>query len=237
MVSKKKILLVVILAIIVVAGVYVYVTYHQATETFGGDTNILVLCTDPSEQRPGIGAVDMAFVISLSNGSLGNVTPIYPGGMTHPTMEPTDSMKAEGLTQVYLHDSLWSDDLENGTKIAQEIVEYNTNISTDMVVVVTPDAIDALIDSVGSVYSDGQLVENISSIDFLREDQSENGVSRGDSIESLANGIIDAAKNNDNKQELVQAILDQYSQGNIQAVPSDVFSQFVTYELLNNLLG
>ncbi|MDD6285316.1 MAG: DUF4012 domain-containing protein [Methanobacteriaceae archaeon] len=237
MVSKKKIVLLVIVAIIVVVGVYFLVNYQQAQQNFKGEHNILVLCTDPSENRPGIGAVDMAFVVDVTDGKVENITPVYPGGMTDPNLTPTSDMQAEGLNQWYLHDSLWSDNLENGTKIAQDIVKYNTNISTDMVVVVTPTAIDAMIDAVGPVYSNGQLVENVSSIDFLREDQSQNGATRGDAIENLAQGIKDAAQKNNNKPALIKAALEQYSQGNIKAVPADKFSQFVSYAGFNSLLG
>ncbi|WP_455645353.1 DUF4012 domain-containing protein [Methanosphaera sp.] len=237
MVSKKKIVLIAIIALIVVVGVYLLVNYHQAEASFSGEHHILVLCTDPSENRPGIGAVDMAFVVTVNDGNVGNVTPVYPGGLAHPTLTPTADMQAEGLTLWYLHDSLWSDDLENGTKIAQEIVEYHTGMTTDLVIVVTPTAIDALIDAVGPVYSNGELVENISSIDFLREDQSNNGATRGDAVEGLAEGIIESAQKNNNKADLIKAALEQYTAGNIQAVPADKFSQFVSYEGFSSLLG
>ncbi len=237
MVSRKRIILLVVLALIVVFGVYIFSTYHQASESFSGEHNVLVLCSDPSEQRPGIGSVDMAFVVELNDGNIGEVTPVYPGGMAHPTLQPTADMRAEGLDRVYLHDSLWSDDLENGTEIAQEIVEYNTNITTDIVVVVTPDAIDAMIDAVGPVYSNGELVDNASSIDFLREDQDNNGATRGDAIEGLADGIRDAAVENDNQGALIETMISQYARGNIKAVPSDKVAQFISYEGLNSLLG
>ena len=240
MVSKKKILLVVILAIVAVmavAGVYFMTSYNEGKQTFSGEQNVLVLCTDPSENRPGIGAVDMAFVINLKDSSIGNITPVYPGGLAHPTLKPTADMQAEGLNQWYLHDSLWSSDLENGTKIAQEIVKYHTNISTDMVVVVTPTAIDAMLNAVGPVQSNGQEVSNVSSIDFLREDQSNHGATRGDAIENLAEGIRDAADKNGKKGDLIKAALDQYSQGNIKVTPEDKFAKFVTYEGINSILG
>ena len=81
------------------------------------------------------------------------------------------------------------------------------------------------------------MVENVSSIDFLREDQSNNGATRGDAIENLAQGIIDSAKKNNNKGALIQAGIEQYSQGNIKAVPASEFAQFISYSGLNNLLG
>lgn len=237
MVSKKKIIILVILAIIIVMGVYFALNYHENKQSFSGEHNILVLCTDPSENRPGIGAVDMAFVVGLDDGKISNITPVYPGGLAHPTLTPTADMRAQGLNQWYLHDSLWSSDLENGTKIAQEIVKYHTNMSTDIVIVVTPTAIDAMLNAVGPVYSDGQEVSNVSSIDFLREDQSDHGASRGDAIENLAQGIKDAADNNGKKGDLIKVGIEQYTQGNIKAVPADKVAQFISYEGVNSILG
>ena len=48
MVSKKKIILLAILAIIVIFGVYLFLNYQQGQETFKGEHNILILCSDPS---------------------------------------------------------------------------------------------------------------------------------------------------------------------------------------------
>lgn len=236
MVSKKKILAIAIVVILVAVAGYFLFNYQQGKETFSGEHNVLVLCTDPSEQRPGIGAVDMAFVIHLSDGKIGDITPIYPGGLTHPTKEPSASMRAEGLSVVYLHDSLWSENLEEGTKTAQEIVEYHHNISTDIVAVITPDAIDAMIQAVGPVYENGVEV-NGSSIDFLRDDQTDNGVTRGDSIENLAEAIKEAASKNNKKPALIQTILDQYNKGNIQVVPADKIIQYATYGGISNILS
>jgi len=45
----------------------------EGQKAFAGEHNVLVLCTDPSENRPGVGAVDMAFVIKLNDGKLGKL--------------------------------------------------------------------------------------------------------------------------------------------------------------------
>ena len=235
--QKKKLALIILLIIIIAivgVGAFFMSSYHQGASKFSGERNILILCTDPSEQRPGIGAVDMAFNVNINNGKLGEITPIYPGGLYHPTLEPSSDMRAEGLSQVFLHDSLWSSDLEKGTKIAQEIVEYHTNMTSDIVIVVTPDGIDALIDSVRPVYSDGQEVTT-SSIDFLREDQSSQGATRGDAVEGLAEGIKEAATKNNKKPALIQAAISQYLAGNIQIVPKGDFQDLVTYLATKNL--
>lgn len=235
MLSKKKMILIGLIIIIIAIGGYFLSNYMEGQKAFAGEHNVLILCADPSEPRPGVGAVDMAFVIHLNNGKVGEITKVYPGGLAHPTKEPSASMKAEGLSVVYLHDSLWSDNLTEGTTTAQEIVEYHTGLKTDMVLVMTPDAIDALVKSVGPVYSNGKEVTN-DSINFLRDDQDQ-GATRGDAVENLADGIKDAASKNNKKPALIQAAMDQYSKGNIKVVPEDKFAPFISYGGISNILG
>lgn len=232
--QKKKIIIIILLIIIISIGAFILHSYNQGEAKFSGEHDILVLCTDPSEPRPGVGAVDMTFVIHISNGKMGEITPVYPGGLYHPTLEPDPGLRAEGLNQVFLHDSLWSSDLEEGTKIAQEIVEYHTNLTTDMVVVFTPDGIDSLIEAVKPVYSNGKEVKT-SSIDFLRDDQKNQGATRGDAIEGLADGIKEAATKNNKKPALIQASIGQYNEGNILVVPQKDVIDFIIYVGTKNL--
>ncbi|MBE6494306.1 MAG: DUF4012 domain-containing protein [Methanosphaera stadtmanae] len=232
--QKKKIILIIIIISIIGIAAFLLNSFNQGEAKFSGEHDILILCTDPSEPRPGIGAVDMTFVIHLSNGKMGEITPVYPGGLYHPTLEPDPGLRAEGLNQVFLHDSLWSSDLEKGTKIAQEIVEYHTNLTTDIVVVFTPNGIDSLIDAVRPVYSNGKEVKT-SSIDFLREDQKNQGATRGDAIEGLADGIKEAAIKNNKKPALIQAAIGQYYTGNIQVVPQKDVTDFIIYVAIKNL--
>ena len=239
MVSKKKIILGIILILIVAVvatGVILFNNYQQGKSSFAGSHNILILCVDPTEPREGMGAVDMAFVIELNDGHLGKITPVYPGGLTDPSLDPPADLRSEGVSQWYLHDSLWTADLETGTKRAQQIVKYNTNLSSDIVVVVTPDAIDAMIATVGPVYSNGQEVTN-DTLSFLRNDQDENGATRGDAIEGLADGIVNATRSTGKKVDLIKTISDQYGKGNIQVVPKDVFQKLVTYAGFSNLFS
>lgn len=236
MVSKKKIILVIFLIAVAAVGISIFSTYQQGKSSFQGKHNILILCADSTEQREGVGAVDMAFIIEINNGKLGEVTPVYPGGLYDPSMTPPPDLQSEGVDHWYLHDSLWTSNLEDGTKRAQQIVEYNTGLKSDIVVVVTPDAIDAMIDSVGPVYSNGQEVTS-DSLSFLRSDQDENGATRGDAIEGLADGIIDATKNSGKKAELISTVVSQYGQGNIHIVPGDAFQKLVSYVGFGNLLS
>lgn len=239
MVSKKKIILAVIILLIIGIGAFgisIFSNYQQGKSSFQGTHNVLVLCADPTEQRQGVGAVDMAFNIELNDGKLGEVTPIYPGGLYDPSLTPPSDLRSEGVSQWYLHDSLWTSDLEEGTQRAQQIVKYNTGLSSDIVVVVTPDAIDSMINAVGPVYSNGQEVTS-DSLSFLRSDQSDNGATRGDAIEGLADGIIDATKSSGNKAELISTVVSEYGKGNIKVVPGDAFQKLVSFVGFSNLLS
>ena len=222
---KKKIAIIILL--IFIAGTlfvaYEYQTTSSDVNVLEGDHNLLILCADPSEKRPGIGAVDMAFVVHTTDGNIKNVTPIYPGHMAHPTAAPPQYLKdTQGVNKLYLHDSLWSADVENGTKLAQEIVQYNTGYKTDVVVVVTPDAIDALIKAIGPIYVNGTDVTG-SSIAFVRDEQYNRGMSRGEAVESVMKPMINATKDKSKFTALIQTATTQYAQGNIVVVPKDAF--------------
>nr|WP_319374356.1 DUF4012 domain-containing protein [uncultured Methanobacterium sp.] len=233
--SKKLIALIILIVIIAGAGLVISHYYSQGKEKFEGNYNVLLLCVDTSEQRPGVGAIDMAFVVNVNGGKVINMTPVYPGGLAHPTLSPTSDMKSYGINKYYLHDSLWTSDVEKGSKIAQETVEYNTGLKTDLVVIVTPESIDAIIQAVGPIYVEGQGQVTGNSIDFLREEQNENGVSRGSAVQSLMEGIKNAVQDPNNRKALMETVSTQYSQGHIYVIPADVFQQFVVYEGINNL--
>jgi anionic cell wall polymer biosynthesis LytR-Cps2A-Psr (LCP) family protein len=233
--SKKLIALIILIILIAGAGLVISHYYSQGKEKFEGNYNVLLLCVDTSEQRPGAGAVDMAFVVNVNGGKVINMTPVYPGGLAHPTLSPTSDMKSYGINKYYLHDSLWTSDVEKGSKIAQETVEYNTGLKTDLVIIVTPESIDAIIQAVGPINVAGQGQVTGNSIDFLREEQNENGVSRGSAVQSLMEGIKTAVQDPNNRKALMETVSAQYSQGHLYVIPADVFQQFVVYEGINNL--
>lgn len=231
--SRKKFIAISIILLIIAGFIFIGYEYSmaKANNLTVGETKILLLCVDPSENRSGIGGVDMAFVLYAENGQLSKVKPIYPRNMIHPTAVPPEDLKQHlincGAKPGYnLHDSLWTSDTKAGTKIAQEIVEYKTGIKTDLVVVITPQAVDALIKSVGPVYVPGQGYVNGNSIEFLRDEQEE-GMSRGNAVESLMNSIKKAIQNRSKRSSLVTAASIQYIQGNIVVVPWDAFIQYV----------
>lgn len=231
--SRKNIVLVVLLIIVIALCLSFSFFYSQGKAKFGSKYSVLLLTADPSEERPGIGAVDMAFVVNVDNGKVINMTPVYPGGVYHPTLSPPADLKSLGVDKYYLHDSLWDADANKGAKIAQEIVEHKTGMKTDMVVIVTPEAVDALIQSVGPIKVNGQTVSG-NSINFLRDEQN-NGMSRGNAIESVMSSLKNATQVKDKRDALIQAAMAQYSQGKIVVVPPEAFTQFIAYEGFDKL--
>lgn len=233
--SKKLIALIILIILVAGAGLVISHFYSQGKEKFEGNYNVLLLCVDTSEQRPGVGAVDMAFVVNVNQGKVVKLTPVYPGGLAHPTMSPTADMRSNGVDRLYLHDSLWSDDVEKGSKIAQEIVEYHTGMKTDLVVIVTPESIDAIINSIGPIYVKGQGYVSGNSVEFLREEQDKDGMSRGSAVQSLMEGIKTAIQDPSNRKILMETVSSQYAKGNIYVIPSNVFQEFLVYEGINTL--
>lgn len=217
----------IILTIILVAGLsfvaYEYLTTSPQENIMKGDHKILLLTADPSEPRPGIGAVDMAFVISTHDGKIGDVEPVYPGSLTHPTAPPPQYLKeAQGVNNLYLHDTLWDENVETGAKLAQETVEHNTGYKTDTVIIMTPEAVDAMLKTIGPVYVEGQGYVSGNSISFLRDEQ-KSGMSRGNAVETLMNSILNKSKDPNKYKALKQTVVVEYTKGNIVVIPKDLF--------------
>ena len=169
----------------------------------------------------------MAYAINVVNGSVTKLTPIYPGGMTSKTvMEPAEANSGNGYMK--LHDSLWYADTETDVKNAQEIVETNTGIKTDAVVIVTPEAVDALLSSIGPLNIDGYGNTTNSSIDFIRQmtEEKNSTMSRGDAAEILIKPVLAAMKDPSKLSSLSKVAVDQYFKGNIVVVPKDLMVQF-----------
>ncbi len=227
--TKKLILLIIILILVGISSGYVIYQYEQpaSSNVMKGDHTILLLTADPSEVRPGIGAVDMAFAIGVHDGSVTNVTPIYPGGMTSATaMEPAAANSGNG--HLKLHDSLWGADTEADVKNSQEIVETNTGIKTDAVVIVTPEAVDAIINSIQPINIPGYKNGTNASIDFIRNmtEEKNSTMSRGDASELIMKPVLAAVKDPSKSPKLFQALVQQYLKGNIVVVPKDIMTQF-----------
>lgn len=228
-----------IIAIIIVAAIgivaVVWGTFFSGPDLLKGEKNILVLAVDETEERPGMGAVDMAFVVKLKDGNIVNYTAIYPGSMKHSTeAEPAEA----GSGKLLLHDALWYNDTTRGMGLAKEIVESNTNITTDAVVAINTKVLDGIISSAGSININGTET-NVSGLDLVRENDELNGgsMTRGEAVMALAKSISTSAKDETTHEKMVQAALDQYSKGNIVMVPEGSFMNLIASKGLRSLIS
>lgn len=211
---------------------------NQTTE-FNGSYNILLLAVDTTENQgtEGLGACDMAYVLNIVNGSVKKITPIYPGGMTSPTYTEPSQL---GSGMLLLHDSLYGVNTTFGAERAQEIVEYNKGIKTNAVVMITPDAVDALLTAVGPIEVNGTSMSVNDSLGYIR-DMTETDTStenRGNATSELMEPVIKAAKNNPATYiSLAKVTIEQYNKGNIRVVPASLITKFTVSMGLNTLLG
>lgn len=226
----KKLIIAILLVVLVGLLASIYGALNTGPDLSQEDKDILILAADKYEQSNG--GVDMAFMIHLENGSFANYTPVYPGGMTHPT-QPASS--ALGGGKMYLHDSLY-DGVEDGMQYAKEIVEANTNLTADAVVLVYDEGVDNVIDSIRPLEVDGE-VTNLSATDIIRENDAYNGyagnegvtgtMSRSDAVMVLVKALAQAAANPDKKATMAKAALDEYSKGNIIMQPEGSFTKLL----------
>jgi len=195
-----------------------------------GDKKVLVLAVDKDEQPNG--GVDMAFMVDIKDGSVKKYTPVYPGGMMH----PTQSAPAHLSGTMFLHDSLW-DGREQGMEYAKEIVEFNTGMRADAVLVVTDEGLDAIIDSIRP-FKVNRTVTELSATDIVRENDQlyGNGMTRGDAVMVLVRGLTQAATDLDKRNTMVQVALDQYSKGNIVMNPEGSFRALMAVKGLEALV-
>lgn len=203
----KKILGIILLLIILFSG-FIFFSFVI------GEHKILLLGIDPSEKRPGLGAVDMAFIITTENGKIVNKTSIYPGGMYHPNATVPEYLQSIGESKLLLHDTFWENDTAADAQLAKETVEYHTNQKIDMTILITPEGLDALINAAGPLTINGEEMQNVSSIEWMRNDQN-NGDTRGTAVQDVMDAMLQASKNPLKILPLSVAALQQYFAGNI----------------------
>ena len=226
--SKKliiAILVVILIGLIAVIGG----TFIDGPDLTLENKDILILASDKYEQPNG--GVDMAFMVHLENGTIGNYTPIYPGGKVHPSQPAPGNLGGN----MRLHDCLWNG-VGDGMQYAKEIVKATTGMEADAVVVVYDEGLDNILDSVRPIEVDG-VVTNLSATDIIRENDnyagySGNGnangnMSRADAVMVLVNAISNVAKDPAKKSTMIQAALKEYSNGNIVMTPQGSFTRLL----------
>ncbi|WP_407453823.1 DUF4012 domain-containing protein [Methanobrevibacter sp.] len=214
--TKKLIIAIIIVVLIGLCAIIASVLFvGNDTNLEEGSKNILVCAIDESEDRPGMGACDMAFIVHIENGTLKNYTPFYPGDMTHPNAtEPREAQQQGAGSALLLHDAFWDADNNKGMQLAKEIVEYRTNTKIDSVVAINTKALDAVLSAAAPLEVNGQTI-NASGLDFIREEDWGKGVSRGDAVIEIVKAAANSASDPVKKSAMINAALDQYSKGNI----------------------
>ena len=238
MTRTKKLIIAILIVILIGLLASIYGALNSGPNLTEENKDILLLTADKYEQSNG--GVDMAFMIHLENGSFANYTPVYPGGMTHPT-QPASS--ALGGGKMFLHDCLY-DGIDDGMQYAKEIVEANTNLTADAVVLVYDEGVDNIIDSIRPLKVDG-VETNLSATDIIRENDAYNGyagnegvsgtMSRSDAVMVLVKALAQAAANPDKKATMIQAALNEYSKGNIVMKPEGSFTNLLATKGIESL--
>ncbi len=238
---RRNKLIIAILFVILIGLLAVVAGQLFFTENLNeGSQNILVLAIDESEHRPGLGAVDMAFLVHLENGTIKNYTPVFPHGMTHPTVQEPPEYQAAGAGQMLLlHDCFYWEDSQQDLKYAKEIVEYQSNgtVHVDAVVGVTTVAVDAVIQAANPLEVNGEVYQ-VNGIDLIREHDSLYGgeLDRGEAVKLLAKALSKAAKNPDKKSKMISAAMDQYSKGNIVVYPAAAFVKLAAIKGMDSIV-
>lgn len=236
--TKKLIIIIIIVVLIGLAAIIAGAIFiGQNADLAKGDKNILVCAIDESESRPGMGACDMAFIVSLDNGTLKNYTPFYPGGMTHPSAsEPAEYQQQGAGSALLMHDAFYDSDNSKGMQLAKEIVEYHTDVEIDNVVAVNSEALDAVLKAAGTLEINGEKT-NASGIDIIREEDWGQGVSRGDAVMDIVKAAARNAKDPDVKSAMVNAAMDQFSKGNIIMDEQGAFVGLLASKGIENFFG
>lgn len=236
--TKKIIIAIIIVVLIILVAIIAGALFiSQNKELSEGNKNILVCAIDESENRPGMGACDMAFIVTLNNGTLKNYTAVYPGGLTHPTAkEPAEAQSQGAGSALLLHDAFWEADNALDMRLAKEIVEYNTNSHIDSVVAINTEALDAVLNAAGTININGTPT-TVSGIDIIREEDWGQGVSRGTAVLDIVKAAAREAKNPDKKTAMVNAALDQYSKGNIIMDEQGAFAGLLASKGIETFFG
>ena len=233
----KKLIIAILVVILIGLLAVIGSAFLTGPDLTSENKTILVLASDKYEQPNG--GTDMAFIIYLKEGKLYNYTPIYPGGMTHPTQPAPGGLSGK----MFLHDCLW-DGVRPGMQYAKEIVEANTGIKADAVVVVYDEGLDRIINASRPLYVDGEET-NLSATEIIRENDAYSGypgnenvqgnMSRGDAVMVLVKALANATKDPDKKDIMIKTALDEYSNGNIVMEPEGSFARLLATKGIEKL--
>ena len=230
----------ILIPIIVIGSVAAYALFNYESAVKSGtweNHQLLFILIDDTEPQGGggPGAVDMAFVANFTNGKVENITPIYPGNMAPSTNISAPPDVAAFETHLLLVDSFYWSNLTQDSQYAQQIVQSNTGIQTDGVVIIKPEGVDAIDNAIGPIYVNGTPIGS-SSLTYVRMLQTSDNMTRGAAVTTLFDAIVNAS-NSSKLPALISAVISQNAQGNIVVIPSGLFNQLIAEEGANKLFG
>ena len=199
-----------------------------------GDHNVLILLTN-DKQNPGTQVVDMAFSIKLVNGNIGNITPIYPLGLRSTTLKEPTSI---GTGNLLLKDTFVNSNTTQDAANAQKIVQENTKIKTDAVIIIKYPATKAFLDAISPVNIPGygEVGSNNSEafLKYMTFDVPTSTLKAGETQVVLP-PIYKAATSSSKQPALVEAAIQQYIEGNIIVIPQNIIPQIAISKAMNYL--
>ena len=236
--KRSKKLIIAILVVILLGLLLLIAGYFVGGPDLSQENKTILLLAADKYEQPG-GGCDMAYLVRLENGHLENYTPVYPGGMYHPSQPAPGGLSGNML----LHDSMYNG-VENGMQYAKEIVAYHTGIEADAVVLVYDEGVDNILDSIRPIEVDG-VETNLSATDIIRENDNYAGykgnggvtgtMSRADAVMVLVKAISKAAKDPTKKNAMLHAALDEYTKGNIVMQPQGSFTRLLATKGLESI--
>ncbi|MBX7076413.1 MAG: DUF4012 domain-containing protein [Methanobacteriaceae archaeon] len=235
---KKKLIYAILIILLIgfIAMVISSIFFNNGADLLQGNKNVLVCAVDESEKRPGMGAIDMAYIINLKDGEIIHYDPLYPAGLTHPNVSEPQEAQAQGAgSKLLLHDALWSSNARQGALYAKEIVEYNTNVSINAVVLVNSKGINSLITAASPLEFNGTTL-NVSAQDIIGEENNQYGASKGDSILTTVTALGKASNNPIKKPKLLSTAFTEYTKGNIVVYPIGSFIKLMFDEEIQSLI-
>jgi len=214
------IIILVILAIgTAISTIFIAYEYQKAT----GDHQILLLIVDTD--KSGVGAVDMAFVVPMVHYGVTVMTPVYPNQIYQANNITSAEVQQQGVEKRSLpNETLWSNKTQEQTKLIQKTIEYNTGIKTDVVVIMTPAAINAMINAVGPIYTDELGYVDSKTVNSLLKEQNLS-ITRDYSVYSVMRALMETYHNPLKRPALLLDVANQYLQGNIVVIPKELFLQ------------
>ncbi len=176
----------------------------------------------------------MAFSIKLVNGNIGNITPIYPLGLRSTTLKEPASY---GTGNLLLKDTFWNNDTTQDAADAQKIVQENTKIKTDAVVIIKYPAANAFLNAINpiNIPGYGEVSSNNSEafLKYMTFDVPTSTLRAGET--AVVYHQFKAATNSTKQKALVEAGIQQYLQGNIIIIPQNIIPQIVISKAMNYL--